>query len=147
MVPFLYSPLPMLLGIRPGAKVSLINPPADFLERLGPLPEGVEFLSKAATGLDVIMLFTSDKVELLERLPGLARSMAVTGKIWALWPRAKEGLSRNALSEDFVRLAALEMGLVDDKRYDLDETWVGLRLVWRPRRPRPDKPKSTPLPA
>ncbi|MFZ5467859.1 MAG: DUF3052 domain-containing protein [Myxococcota bacterium] len=143
MSPYLLSPLPAMLGIRAGSKVSLLNPPPGFVQRLNPLPEGVEFLVTASTGLDVILFFTGDKVELLERLPALSRAMAVTGSIWVIWPRPKLGTQpRHTLSEDFIRLAALEMGLVDNKICVLDETWTGLRLVWRPRGPRPEKPST-----
>ncbi len=137
MTPFLLAPLPAMLGIRSGAKVSVINPPPGFAQRLNPLPEGVEFLITARTGLDVILFFTEDKIELVERLPALSRAMALTGGIWVCWPRSE---GRAALSEDFVRLAALDIGMVDDKRCAIDETWSGLRLVWRPRGPRPEKP-------
>jgi hypothetical protein len=129
--------LTTMLGIRTGSKVSLINPPAGFAQRLNPLPEGVEFLVTAATGLDVILFFTSDKHEFVERLPALSRAMAVTGGIWVCWPKAE---GPRALTEDFIRLAALEIGLTDNKVCAFDHTWTGLRLVWRPRGPRPDKP-------
>jgi hypothetical protein len=50
-----FTPLSVALGIKPGTKVSLINPPPGFASRLNPLPEGVEFLVTARTGLDVIL--------------------------------------------------------------------------------------------
>jgi hypothetical protein len=120
-----------MLGIRPGAKVSVINPPKGFVTRLNPLPEGVEFLITAASGLDVILFFTHDTRELVSRLPALSRAMAVTGGIWVCWPQSPSLPS--AVNEDFVRHAALDIGLVDNKRCDLDEVWTGLRLVWRPK--------------
>lgn len=137
--------LPSVLGIKAGSKVSVINPPSGFVQRLNPLPDGVEFLITAVTGLDVILFFPTDTSDLISRLPALARAMAVTGGIWICWSTEKKG--PRTLSEEFVRLAALDIGLVDDKRCALDETWAGLRLVWRPRG-RIDKPpsarKSTP---
>ena len=139
MTTYSIAPLPTMLGIRAGSKVSVINPPSGFAQRLNPLPDGVEFLITARTGLDVILFFTQDKVELVERLPALSRAMALTGGIWICWPKAE---GRAALSEDFIRLAALEIGLVDNKRCAIDDTWTGLRLVWRARGPRPEKPTA-----
>ena len=133
-----HSALCTLLGIRSGSKVSLLNPPGGFAQRLNPLPDGVEFLITAQTGLDVILFFTDDKIELVERLPALSRALAVTGGIWVCW--SKKESERGALSEDFIRLAALDIGLVDNKKGAFDERWNGLRLVWRPRGPRPERP-------
>ena len=133
------APLAAVLGIRTGSKVSLINPPPGFVQRLNPLPDGVEFLISSRTGLDVIMFFTKRAEELVARLPALSRAMAVTGGIWICWKEEKPKL----LSEDFIRQAALEIGLIDNKRCELDEAWSALRLIWKPRgrveKPRPRK--------
>jgi hypothetical protein len=131
------TPLCIALGIKPGAKVSLINPPPGFASRLNPLPEGVEFLVTAQTGLDVILFFPADAVELVARLPALARAMAVTGGIWVAFPR--EPAPRQKLTEAFVRHAALDIGLVDNKLWNVTPECSALRLVWRPR-PRPERP-------
>jgi hypothetical protein len=42
------------------------------------------------------------------------------------------------LTEDVVRNIALEVGLVDNKVCAIDETWSGLRCVYRVK----DRPKS-----
>ena len=139
MTPYALASLPAMLGIRAGSKVSVINPPRGFVQKLNPLPDGVEFLITAQTGLDVILFFTSDAQELVQRLPALARAMAVTGGIWVCWPGG-EGI-KTSLSEDFVRHAALDIGLVDNKICTIDATWTGLRLVRRPRG-RLDKPEG-----
>ena len=98
-----------VLGIRAGSKVSVVNPPPGFVVRLNPLPDGVEFLVTAQTGLDVVLFFTRNAGELLTRLPALARSIALDGRIWVAWVQAT-----SALDEDMVRLAGLDLGLVDD---------------------------------
>ena len=137
--PFLLAPLSSLLGIRPGMHLSVLNASDGFLDALQPLPDGAELLDSARTGLDVTVFFTSKKVELVEKLPGLARGMAVTGTIWVCYPNALEGPA--IPTEEFVRLAALEIGLNDNKLLLLDPAWSGLRLVWRPRAARPEKPQ------
>ncbi|MEN9797216.1 MAG: hypothetical protein RL653_912 [Pseudomonadota bacterium] len=134
-----FTPLSVALGIKPGTKVSLINPPPGFASRLNPLPEGVEFLVTARTGLDVILFFPADVVELVDRLPALARAMAVTGGLWVAFPRPPG--PRERLTEDFVRQAALDIGLVDNKLWSVTPDHSALRLVWRPR-PRPERPNT-----
>lgn len=137
--------LSLVLGIKTGSKVSVINPPPGFVTKLNPLPDGVEFLITAVTGLDVILFFTREPAEIVARLPALSRAMAVRGGIWICWP---EGEEKCKVSEDFVRLAALDIGLVDDKHANLDGTWRGLRLVWKPRERLPtpgSKKKRAPM--
>lgn len=134
------SALTIALGIKTGSKVSVINPPPGFVGKLNPLPDGVEFLITAVTGIDVILFFTRDPQEVVARLPALSRAMSVRGGIWVCWPHGEEGCS---LSEEFIRLAALDIGLVDDKHWNLDALWRGLRLVWKPReRLEPPKKKK-----
>ncbi|HET6983970.1 MAG TPA: DUF3052 domain-containing protein, partial [Myxococcaceae bacterium] len=103
-----------VLGIRAGSKVSVVNPPPGFVVRLNPLPDGVEFLVTAQTGLDVVLFFSRSAGELLARLPALARSISLQGRIWVAWVQGT-----SALDEDMVRQAGLDLGLVDDKRASL----------------------------
>ncbi len=124
-----------VLGIRAGSKVAVVNPPPGFVTRLNPLPDGVEFLVTAQTGLDVVLFFSRSAGELLARLPALARSIALQGRLWVAW---EDG---TALDEDAVRQAGLDLGLVDDKRASFDERWVALRLK-RESRARPARPGS-----
>src|SRR6185295_12639580 len=131
--------LPTLLGIRPGMRVSVLNAPEGFVGKLAPLPEGVALIDTSKTGLDLTLFFTTKKTDLLEKLPGLARGMAVTGHIWVCYPVASE--SSHVPTEDFVRGAALEIGLNDDKKVVVDIGWAGLRLAWKPRAPRLEKPQ------
>ena len=141
--PYLLAPLPSLLGIRPGMRVSVLHPPEGFLEKFGPMPEGVELIDQARTGLDVTIFFTQRKVDLVEKLPGLARGMSVTGSVWVCYPNPNALEGPQVPTEEFVRLAALEIGLTDNKLLLLDPAWSALRLVWRPRGARPEKPQAS----
>lgn len=125
-----------VLGIRAGSKVSVVNPPPGFVTLLNPLPEGVEFLITAQAGLDVVLFFTRTAGELLARLPALARSIGLPGRIWVAWE-----VGSSLLDEDMVRQAGLDLGLVDDKRTIIDGRWIGLRLK-RESRARPARPGS-----
>ncbi len=137
----LLVPLSSLLGIRAGMNVSVVNAPPGFLEKLLPLPEGATLLDASKTGLDVTVFFTQKKTELIEKLAALSRGMAVTGAVWVVFPHALEG--NHVPTEDFVRLAALEMGLTDTRKLLLDPAWTGLRLQWKPRAPRPEVPRAS----
>jgi hypothetical protein len=128
------------LGIKPGAKLSVVDPPPGFLDKLDPLPQGVELLDSANTGLDVVLLFVRNPAALLDRLPGVARSLALRGRLWVCWLTESP-----PLDEGLVRHVALDLGMVDDKRASLGGGWLGLRLKWetRPRVERPGERRSS----
>lgn len=138
--PFLIAPLTSMLGIRAGMNVSIHNAPAGFLEALLPLPEGAALIDSAKTGLDVQVLFSTRKTELVEKLASLSRGMAVTGAIWVAFPTSTE--LPQAPSEDFVRLAAIEMGLTDTKKVMLDPAWTALKLQRKAKPPRVELPSA-----
>jgi hypothetical protein len=50
--------------------------------------------------------------------------------LWVAWPRKATGHD-SAMTENLIRDAALELGLVDVKVAALDDAWSGLKLVWR----------------
>lgn len=57
------NPLARKLLITPGNRLLVLNGPADWLPRLGPLPDGVEVAEGLGGPADVIHLFVSRKVE------------------------------------------------------------------------------------
>ena len=138
--PFLIAPLSSMLGIRGGMNIAIHNAPAGFMEALLPLPEGASLIDSARTGLDVQVLFSSKKTELVEKLSALTRAMAVTGSIWVVFPTSIELVG--APNEDFVRLAAIEMGLTDTRKAMLDPAWTALKLQRKARNPRVELPAA-----
>jgi hypothetical protein len=138
--PFLIAPLSSMLGIRAGMNIALHHPPEGFMEALKPLPDGATIVADARTGLDLQVMFAAKKVDVVEKLTAMIRGMAVTGSIWVCFPTSNT--SALSPSEDFVRLAALELGLTDTKRLMLDPAWTGLKLQWKPRNPRVDLPSA-----
>jgi hypothetical protein len=124
------TPLPKKLGIKPEARVWFAGAPADFAETLGELPPGVDVRSRAAKALDVIVFFVKRRADLERRLMRLAGSLDPAGGLWIAWPKKSSGVETD-ITEDVVREVALPMGLVDNKVCAIDETWSGLRLVWR----------------
>jgi len=122
------SELTTTLGIKAGAKVTVVDPPPGFLAKLDPLPQGVELLDSARTGLDVALLFVRNPGALLERLPVVARTLVLRGRLWVCWLTESP-----PLDEGLVRHVALDLGMVDDRRASLGSGWLGLRLKWETR--------------
>jgi len=138
--PHLIASMSSMLGIRAGMNVSIHHPPEGFMEALLPLPEGAALVADAKTGLDLQVLFSSRKTEVVEKLAGLMRGMSVTGSIWVAFPTVAETIVTP--TEDYVRLAALELGLADTRKLMLDPAWTALKLQWKQRPPRPELPQA-----
>lgn len=138
--PYLIASLSSMLGIRAGMNVSVLGAPEGFLEKLVPLPEGASLVDSSKSGLDLTVYFATKKTELIAHLPKLTRGMAVMGAVWVVFP--SEAADVMVPNEDFVRLAALEMGLTDTKKVLLDPVWVGLKLQFRAKPPRVELPHA-----
>jgi hypothetical protein len=124
------TPLPKKLGIKEGCRLALIAAPGGFDRTLGELPDGVQTRSSARGSLDVVLFFTASRAALERRVGSLKRAIFPDGGLWVAWPKRASGLETD-LTEDVVRGIALERGLVDNKVCAIDDTWSGLRLVYR----------------
>lgn len=128
------------LGIGEDHVVALVDPPDTLGELLVPLPAGVTFRDGLRGKPDVVMLFARRCAEFQRRLPSAGRAIFPGGAIWICWPKQSSGVVTD-MTEDVVRELALPRGLVDNKVCAIDETWSGLRIVWRvEHRKLPDPP-------
>jgi len=124
------TPLARKLGIKEGHAVALLKAPTGFETTLEGLPDGVTIRTAARGTNDVVVSFHTRRDDLAARLPKLVEAMDVDGGLWVAWPKKSSGVATD-ITEDTVREFALPMGLVDNKVCAIDETWSGLRVVWR----------------
>jgi hypothetical protein len=131
------TPLVRKLGIKPDARLGLIGAPEGFDEVLGELPPGVRVRRRlGGSPFDVIVAFFDRGADLERRLPALVGALDHAGGLWLAWPKRASGVATD-LTDDVVRRLGLATGLVDNKVCAIDQTWSGLRLVYRLRdRPR-----------
>jgi hypothetical protein len=118
------------LGLKPGCKARIINPPENYDDTLGELPEGVRLAAATEASLDFIQFFTKERAELQAEFPGLKQALAGDGMLWISWPKKAARIATD-LTENIVRDIGLENGLVDIKVCAVDETWSGLKFVYR----------------
>jgi hypothetical protein len=132
MAGYSVNPLSKKLGIKPGHRLALLDPPAGFEKALGPLPEGVSVQTRLGgkLPLDVIVAFVKRRATLEQRLSAVRPRMADNAGLWVAWPKRASGVATD-LTENVVRDVALPTGLVDNKVCAIDEIWSGLRLVIR----------------
>lgn len=124
------TPLPQKLGIKPGSSVLLRLAPPSFEALLTPRPAAAK-LARAGRGpFDVIVLFAKNQAALVHELPSAVAKLKPNGGLWVAWPKKASGMLTD-LQESFVRTAGLEARLVDNKICAIDETWSGLRFVYR----------------
>jgi hypothetical protein len=124
------TPLAKKLGIKEGSSVALLKAPDGFESTLEGLPDAVTIRTSARGTNDVVVSFHTKRADLQQRLPKLVDAMDVDGGFWVAWPKKASGVPTD-ITEDTVREVALPMGLVDNKVCAIDETWSGLRVVWR----------------
>ena len=58
------------------------------------------------------------------------KALAPAGMLWISWPKKSSGVATD-LTENLIRDTGLALGLVDVKVCAVDETWSGLRFVYR----------------
>ena len=125
------TPLVRKLGIKPDARLGLVAAPQGFDATLGEFPLGARVRRRlGGEPFDVVVAFYRRRAELERRLPALARALDPAGGLWIAWPKRASGVSTD-VTEDVVRQLGLAAGLVDNKVCAIDETWSGLRLVYR----------------
>jgi hypothetical protein len=122
------TPLVAKLGIKSGARAQFVNAPSDFSKTLGDLPGRVSHVTRGE--LDFAIVFVKQARELPKKFAALRDRLASNGTLWISWPKKSSGVASD-LSENVVREIGLEAGLVDVKVCAIDETWSGLKFVWR----------------
>ena len=124
------TPLAKKLGIKEGSRIALVNAPKDFQSALGALPGGVKFLKPSTKSLDLILFFVLSERILARDFAKLANRLASNGMFWIAWPKKSSGVATD-LSFERVQRIGLDAGLVDVKICAVDETWSGLKFVYR----------------
>ena len=124
------TPLIQKIGIKPGHRVLLQNPPAGLLKELGPLPTGAQSAESLTGKAGVVLAFAETRAELAKNFKNWGRKIEPDGMLWIGWPKKASGRPTD-LTEDVVREIGLECGLVDVKVCAIDEIWSGLKFVVR----------------
>jgi CheY-like chemotaxis protein len=112
------KPAAQKLGIGSGSAVCVVEPPREFPALLGDLPDAVEFREDPAP---VTLWFLQDRENFLASLRQM-RVIAGRTKLWLLWRKG----SGAEITQNSVRDAAREVGLVDYKICSVDPHWSAM---------------------
>lgn len=121
------TPLPKKLGIAEGSSLALIGAPNGVIDRL---PPGVRVKRQARGSADVVVAFFTRRSDFERRIEHLAEMIFPSGGLWVAWPKRASGQETD-MDDGVVRDVVLPLGLVDNKVCAIDQTWSGLRVVWR----------------
>lgn len=125
-----YSGTPLIkkLGIKPGAKVLLINEPADYFDLLQ--KNISDQLCSKNDIPDLIHLFVKNKKDFeaaMKKIKSICKkNSSVT--IWVSWYKKSSKIATD-VTEDVIRNYALKNILVDVKVCAVSDIWSGLKLV------------------
>lgn len=127
------TPLARKLGLRPGMRVRLLDPPDGYWDLFadGAAELGVTVLGDgppSASSADFVHLFARDLDTLRAHLATARAIMAQAGMVWASWPKKSSGLATEVDKADVMR-EGKAAGLVDVKVAAVDETWSGHKFV------------------
>lgn len=121
------TPLPKKLGIVEGSTLALIGAPQGVIDGL---PPDVTVKRQARGSADVVVAFFARRRDFERRIDALAKMIYPAGGLWVAWPKRASGVQTD-MHEGVLREVALPLGLVDNKVCAIDDTWTGMRVVWR----------------
>jgi hypothetical protein len=117
------------LNIKPDSLHITLHAPDNYLNGL-PLVTVCKNIEQVLPGSRSIQAFYTSRANLQKELPKLKIALNKNGQLWICWPKKSSGVSSD-LSDANVRRIGLGSGLVDVKVAAIDETWSGLKFVFR----------------
>lgn len=121
------SPQAKKLGIKPGVRLAQHRTPPGW--QLDEEPADAAIVTDDGPA-DVLIAFVTSTHDYLTDIDALSERVFPAGALWIAWPRKAAGHVSD-VTENLIRDAALQRGLVDVKVAALSEDWSALKLVWR----------------
>ena len=121
------SSLPKKLQMKAGQRAILINAPADYLEKLGSLPEGVELVTEPEGRFDFVQVFVKNLADVQKFVPEAAKLVKHDALLWIAYPKGgtKAGTDVN---RDILWNAIAQYDLTGVTLISLDEVWSAMRF-------------------
>jgi|ERR1017187_10421410 hypothetical protein len=117
------------LGLKPNLKAYTLHAPLEYEDYL-PSPTPIVNSGELHDDTDWIQAFYFNKTELEAEISTLRHCLAKNGQLWISWPKKSSKLAFD-LTDGVVRQIGLTAGLVDVKVASINDTWSGLKFVYR----------------
>jgi hypothetical protein len=124
------TPLVKKLGLAGPLTLVTFGAPAEYVDWLGGLPEGVRMTARPGKSVEAAHMFVFRKASMKKHLTSLRAALVPAGFVWVSWPKKASKVPTD-ITEDTIREVALPMGFVDIKVCAVSEVWSGLKLVIR----------------
>lgn len=124
------TPLDKKLGIKENFQCYFYNQPDYYFNLFETFPVIKESKRPAIGSLDFIHVFVKSQKELETIGPKAKGYLKKDGMVWFSWPKGASGVKTD-LNGNIIREYILGIGLVDIKVAAVDETWSGLKFVYR----------------
>ncbi len=124
------TPLVRKLGLKSGLVAVAVDAPRNYMALISDAPEDIAWKVRLTGAADFIHVFVRGEDRLSKLLPKAKNVLKKTGMLWVSWPKKSSGVPTD-LSENVIRSIGLAHGLVDVKVCAIDETWSGLKFVYR----------------
>lgn len=121
------SPLVKRLQVKPGQRMVVINPPAGYLDVLGPLPPDVELAETPDGTFDFVQLFVRNVAELERDAPTAIGALKRDGLLWISYPKRSSKVPTD-LTRDVGWAAIARAGLEGVAQVAIDDVWSALRF-------------------
>ncbi len=121
------SDLVRKLLIKAGYRVGLVNPPAGYLDRLHPLPDGASVVRSTGATVDVLQVFVRDAADLRKLDPKVFQRVKPDGVLWVCYPKGGTKAGTD-LNRDVLWKAMEKNRLVGVTLVAIDDTWSAMRF-------------------
>ena len=118
------TPLAKKLGIKEGMRCLAVEQPQNYFELLE------TSFAKANKDLDFIHVFSTEFKVFSKLFLSNKKLLKKDGMMWITWPKKSSKVPTD-LDENIIRDFGLKNGLVDVKVCAVDDTWSGLKFVYR----------------
>ncbi len=121
------STLPKKLQMKNGQRAIIMNAPADYAEKLAPLPEGVELATEPEGEFDFVQVFVKNLADVEKFVPEAAKAVKHDALLWIAYPKggAKAGTD---LNRDILWNAVAPYNLTGVTLISLDDVWSCMRF-------------------
>src|SRR5690348_16518900 len=106
------TPLQKKLGIKPGMRMFIIQPPEKYFDWISPLPPDITINKKLNKESSFIHLFATERKSFEKEFSRLMKSLSKDGMMWVSWPKKASKVPAD-LDENVIREFGLKKGLVD----------------------------------
>jgi hypothetical protein len=114
------------LGIKPGQRAAVVNPPDGYADRIGP-PEGVEVTTDLEGTFDFVQVFAKDRATLDRHLTAAHAALKLGGLLWISYPKGSSKVPTD-LNRDVFLEALQHLGVRPVTQVSVDDVWSALRF-------------------